>query len=753
MLTTLNQPLPTRPMDFDLSARRARNDRKLKSIFEHIFDKYEKDFSSVGDEIDLSTGQIVVNNGHLQSLNDERDPGDLSDTDVLNSDDINGDGSDELSPPKPRDIIEQTPESPEDAGFVISAVERRVTYTSSRQPQGASGESHRRDGLVKELQSSIPQSSVSAHRPSSDDRFIEPRWRAPRLPIDDIPVQEAPSTDAFDFQDELMLPSSPFNQSIWATPRSGSKRGSKRKFESAGFPFARPKRRKIALRTSDQFATLTVRPGVSSDVAEDQLQAHAPNIRRSTPSQEYRSISHAQTMEEESFLDPVRAYKAWTSQEDELLIALKQASLQGRKLYTQAFPDRRYGTIHSHWTWLRRNHPEKIRNRRQYSIPEHLRALNSNRGSPKYKSSRMRAEIAARKRLPSKLNRGQQMSEEHSESSESSALALRDNNGLPVAGQASYIDSLQPDVGGEKKLPILGKETELRRAVIPDSQEDEDLELLDLAGSDDIGGKSTSVAVAGEQPVVIAEAAPDDLGMTEDISQARVIIDLTNEPDDAYGGPSDGPSDGNRAVETICEHSQSPVIDYSHPDDFASEPLRSSAAPAMYFEDRAKSQNASAQRVDGSSPFPVSSPTLLKAIPNSSTDTEIGPSSSKDTGGVSGCICPSPDDLEVCIASRQDNDNRSSKLKGTEELAEPEPQRTPTKISLAPKKTWKKPKRRSSAKRKSDSAVAAMRALHLDSEDELAGTAARMHALPGSTIKAAKSRDWEKLSKWRRKSR
>ncbi|KAK3336388.1 hypothetical protein B0T19DRAFT_409316 [Cercophora scortea] len=41
---------------------------KLKSAFERIFEKYGRDFTGVGDEIDLSTGKIVVNNGHVESL-------------------------------------------------------------------------------------------------------------------------------------------------------------------------------------------------------------------------------------------------------------------------------------------------------------------------------------------------------------------------------------------------------------------------------------------------------------------------------------------------------------------------------------------------------------------------------------------------------------------------------------------------------------------------------------------------------------
>ncbi|EOO00816.1 putative myb-like dna-binding domain protein [Phaeoacremonium minimum UCRPA7] len=58
---------------YQLEQGRAKAAYKLKSTFEHIFEKYEKDFTDVGDEIDLRTGEIVVDNGHLQSMKDARD--------------------------------------------------------------------------------------------------------------------------------------------------------------------------------------------------------------------------------------------------------------------------------------------------------------------------------------------------------------------------------------------------------------------------------------------------------------------------------------------------------------------------------------------------------------------------------------------------------------------------------------------------------------------------------------------------------
>ncbi|KAJ6129597.1 hypothetical protein N7512_002377 [Penicillium capsulatum] len=63
------------PEEWDLQAARAQNDNRLKSIFEGIFSKYGQDFTEVGDEIDLETGDLVVNNGHLLGLREENDTG------------------------------------------------------------------------------------------------------------------------------------------------------------------------------------------------------------------------------------------------------------------------------------------------------------------------------------------------------------------------------------------------------------------------------------------------------------------------------------------------------------------------------------------------------------------------------------------------------------------------------------------------------------------------------------------------------
>ncbi|KAJ9634090.1 hypothetical protein H2199_009121 [Coniosporium tulheliwenetii] len=48
---------------------------RFERALERIFAKYSEDFSGVGDEIDLETGEIVVDNGHIATMRHERDTG------------------------------------------------------------------------------------------------------------------------------------------------------------------------------------------------------------------------------------------------------------------------------------------------------------------------------------------------------------------------------------------------------------------------------------------------------------------------------------------------------------------------------------------------------------------------------------------------------------------------------------------------------------------------------------------------------
>lgn len=60
---------------YKLSVKRACADHKLHATMAHIIEKYSHNFEGIGDEIDMETGEIVVNNGHLTRMRNEGDVG------------------------------------------------------------------------------------------------------------------------------------------------------------------------------------------------------------------------------------------------------------------------------------------------------------------------------------------------------------------------------------------------------------------------------------------------------------------------------------------------------------------------------------------------------------------------------------------------------------------------------------------------------------------------------------------------------
>ena len=64
------------PDDVELSTKRRRNDERHESRWGSIIDRYSRNFDDVGDEIDLRTGEIIVNRGHLSGMRNEFDNGD-----------------------------------------------------------------------------------------------------------------------------------------------------------------------------------------------------------------------------------------------------------------------------------------------------------------------------------------------------------------------------------------------------------------------------------------------------------------------------------------------------------------------------------------------------------------------------------------------------------------------------------------------------------------------------------------------------
>ena len=62
-----------RDPDIQFALKRANANQKLHATMAHIIEKYSRDFEGIGDEIDMATGEIVVDNGHLSNMRDEGD--------------------------------------------------------------------------------------------------------------------------------------------------------------------------------------------------------------------------------------------------------------------------------------------------------------------------------------------------------------------------------------------------------------------------------------------------------------------------------------------------------------------------------------------------------------------------------------------------------------------------------------------------------------------------------------------------------
>ncbi|KAH0530571.1 hypothetical protein TsFJ059_005178 [Trichoderma semiorbis] len=81
-----------RDPDYKLSVERAYADQRFQITMAHIFEKYGRDFEGIGDEIDLVTGEIVVNNGHVRNMRDEGDVGDGLAGDLADGEDDEDEG-------------------------------------------------------------------------------------------------------------------------------------------------------------------------------------------------------------------------------------------------------------------------------------------------------------------------------------------------------------------------------------------------------------------------------------------------------------------------------------------------------------------------------------------------------------------------------------------------------------------------------------------------------------------------------------
>lgn len=224
----------------EIFERRTRLDLRLKSRFESIFEKYGKDFSGIGDEIDLETGEIVVNHGHVDCLRDETDPGRPEDLfDELNPDEESSTPIIRLtrtSSHYTRQIVStmritsqldaESVDDIDDLGLEFSDTKRQVLVGHGRMNlRDQVGPSHlaKSDSkLFYKSRQSYPPIAI-AQGPPVDREATEPQWWVPQLPKSSTVIRESiPASPCLPLQDDCDRSPSPPCYSIWSCKEASS---------------------------------------------------------------------------------------------------------------------------------------------------------------------------------------------------------------------------------------------------------------------------------------------------------------------------------------------------------------------------------------------------------------------------------------------------------------------------------------------------------------------------------------------------
>ena len=309
----------------EIHVRRAQNDFRLKSIFESIFEKYGKDFDGIGDEIDMETGEIVVNNGHIQGMTSERDIGNakyssgkLGDFDCED---------DQLSIEYDAELLAglETSMEGDATGIEESEPFEQLDFDTDSLMGDVPADSHlnrfgnksRRtisipsDDEEDELASSdIERASCSKNRSSVQERFclIE---------------------DDYDYLDE------PAMDPVWRVPPLPNMKRQNKKEEKVGL------------------ASVDMRD--HSDDERAGISLWTPEVktfpqRRYGSSQEVYATRRRSESSDSDFAP--RKFVKWTQEEDELLTHLKTTTNLTSTAMEPYFPERHSNTIASHWSYM-----------------------------------------------------------------------------------------------------------------------------------------------------------------------------------------------------------------------------------------------------------------------------------------------------------------------------------------------------------------------------------------------------------------
>jgi hypothetical protein len=160
-----------RDPDYRFRVDKELQQRRLQLTFEDIIQKYSRDFSDIGDEVDLLTGKIVVDRGHLRSMRNEKD-----------MDGGSRQAHDDAADSDPKALLARH----------SGALQPRHAYASW---------------------SAAPPLNFDPLQPWGADVVANPLWRAPELPIPRFTIKSSFAADLF--ADKYSIPVRDHTNSIW----------------------------------------------------------------------------------------------------------------------------------------------------------------------------------------------------------------------------------------------------------------------------------------------------------------------------------------------------------------------------------------------------------------------------------------------------------------------------------------------------------------------------------------------------------
>ncbi|KAM7202391.1 hypothetical protein V8F33_002799 [Rhypophila sp. PSN 637] len=168
---------------YQLERSRAVAANRLKSAFERIFEKYEKDFTGIGDEINLETGEVEVDNGHIQSLEDA----------ILGDEDEEEDGDDSDSMDEEERLLQGKASNEKRLSCVgesgSSPLKSLIQPLGNSQPWPA--DPPRISSMFGPPRPPLGSFSTEYQIPSDIDTLVDPTWKAPQLPVVETYVDPA----------------------------------------------------------------------------------------------------------------------------------------------------------------------------------------------------------------------------------------------------------------------------------------------------------------------------------------------------------------------------------------------------------------------------------------------------------------------------------------------------------------------------------------------------------------------------------